>query len=521
MGLDRSRVYEVTIAVTRTLLEADGLDAMVAGVLRDIGTMLRWDAGTIWERTDGTVSALATWSARGDDPASRHAGDSLGEAARDAVFSTSHAQREDRATGAAMWLPIVGPDGRVRAVLELVAADPAQPAAAPLEPLADLCTLVGTCFARCRSREGIDGELRLTREHLARLDASDLIGFMISTTGGRILQANDAFLRMVKRTRAELESGDLRWDTMTPPSSLPADHRAVEQLRANGVAPAYEKEYIRSDGTTIPVLLGAALLSRDPMTTVVFVVDNTAQKCTERKLADLNGQLEARVAAGQADLRALTARIHLDREVQLTSLAREIHDVFGQELTLLKVDTAWLGRRLEDRYGRQGPEVVERIAAIEERLDSLFVGLSTIASELRPRILDDVGLVPAIVANARSITRRTGLVIELAMPDDLSLSRDLATGLFRIYQELMTNILRHARATRAEVAVSVDAGVVELRVVDNGIGFVPVARGSTSFGLLGIRERVLAFGGSFSMARAPGGGTVATLSVPHLKEFAS
>ena len=525
MGQSPSELLrQTTFAVMTTLIEVEGFAAVASGVVRDLGEHLGWQTGALWEAEGDALAVRAAWSA----PQARLRAPSLASTApvdegpRGAAYASGLPHREDDPSGARMWLPIAPHAGPSIAVVELAAGAEVSPAAVPLGELAALCARVGRCLVRCQARERIDRELRMTQTQIARLHGSDVIGFMVTELDGAVLQANDALLRMLQRSRAELDAGTLRWPELTSAASLAASRDAVALLRETGIAPAFEKEYIRADGSLVPVLVGSALVSKEPAVTIGFVVDLTAQKQAEQRLAELNSELEARVAAGQAALRALTARHLHEREQQLAGLAREMHDVFGQELTILRVDLGWLTRRLEDRYGVLGPEVIERLAAIEVRLDGLFEAIHNIASELRPRILDDLGLVAAIESNARNLTRRTGLAIEVAMPDDLLVDRDLATTLYRIYQELMTNVLRHAHATGVEVAIHHRAGSLELRVADNGLGFAPAAVGSSSLGLLGIRERARACGGAFTIERGPAGGTVATLSVPwHAGETSS
>lgn len=481
------------MAVMRALLEAENVDQMMEGIVNAFAHLAKvaalWQVdGVLFCRKivgEGPLADLRRGAKRKDIPAEGYSGTS---------------DPTDQ------WIHLSCPHGLV-AVLELLGVG------RQLE-LDDLPLLMGLQLERARVRETVERDLRLTQSQLSRLHSSDLIGFMISSSDGRVLQANDALLRMIQHGRGELERGLLRWDTLTPPDLRRGDLRAIEELNAHGVAPAYEKAYIRADGTRVPILLGAARLEGRPDENVVFVVDISHQKRIETSLAEaneeleqLNAELEERIVEAQRDLRALASRHDKSREHQLAELAREIHDVFGQELTVFKVDLAWLKRRLDD-----APEPVRaRLDTMIERIDAMFATVRRIASGLRPRILDDLGLVAAIEVHARDLAKRTGLAIELALPDELPVTHEIGTAVFRILQELLTNVVRHARASRVEVALTATDHHLLLRVADDGIGITEPAHG---LGILGMRERALAAGGTLSITRGRPQGTVATLELP-------
>jgi signal transduction histidine kinase len=212
----------------------------------------------------------------------------------------------------------------------------------------------------------------------------------------------------------------------------------------------------------------------------------------------------------EAALRALDAELQ-DRE---SKLAHEIHDVLGQELTGLKLDSAWVARRL----GTQPidpPALVERVEAMSRSIDGVLQTVRRIATGLCAGVLADLGLAAAIEAHARELSARAGLAIELAVDEPPGLDRAVATAVFRAVQELLTNIVRHASARRASISLREDGGFLELRVRDDGAGIDPAAsRGASTLGLGGIRERALAYGGSFEIAPQDGG-TEAVLRLPY------
>ena len=212
----------------------------------------------------------------------------------------------------------------------------------------------------------------------------------------------------------------------------------------------------------------------------------------------------------EAALRALDAELQ-DRE---SKLAREIHDILGQELTGLKLDAAWVVRRL-GMEPIDPPALVERLEAMSRSIDGVLQTVRRISTDLRAAVLDDLGLAAAIESQARELAARAGLVIELDLVQPPAIDRAVANAVFRGVQELLTNIVRHAGAGHASISLREVGDFLELRVRDDGAGIDPEAiRGSPSLGLLGIRERAVAYGGSFEIASRDGV-TEAVLRLPH------
>lgn len=483
----------IEIAVMSALLEVDDLDELAPCAVAALGRSLGWDAGFLWNVEAGQPQLVASWPSGG---------------ARDPQASS----RELRWTDHVLSLPIPI-DDHVAWLVELHANEPKPPEPELVELVRRLARLIGRTLRRARRQSRLDAELKLDRAKLQRLHTSDVIAVMVTTHDGRILEANDALLQMVGYTRDELARGELRWDAITPPGWQESDARILEELAQGAVVRAYHKEYIRRDGSLVPVIIGAAPLGGDPCQHIAFVIDITAQKQVERQLEALNVELEDRVAKRSEELRALARQLQNVREEQLAELSREIHDVFGQDVAVLKVDLSWLQRRFADGT-TDFAALSARTTAMMERLDDLHSTIRRIASQLRPRILDDLGLVAAIESHARDLAKRTGLAIELSLPDEISVPPELATALFRIYQELMTNVLRHASASRVEVSMTATDSEIVLDFFDDGVGISHVAPDEASLGLVGIRERALAFGGVFQIAPAPGGGTAATVCLP-------
>jgi len=215
-------------------------------------------------------------------------------------------------------------------------------------------------------------------------------------------------------------------------------------------------------------------------------------------------------------LRALSARVESVREDERTGIAREIHDELGQSLTALKLDLAWVGRRLSSESGASPEGLVQKLRAMSDMTDDIIRQVRRISAELRPGVLDDLGLLAAIEWQAQEFEKRTGTTCAVTSNvDDLRLARDLSTAVFRIFQEALTNVARHAEASRVDVRLHRGDRNVRLEVTDDGKGISPESlRSPGSLGLLGIRERARRLGGAASFRGASPQGTIVSLDLP-------
>ena len=198
------------------------------------------------------------------------------------------------------------------------------------------------------------------------------------------------------------------------------------------------------------------------------------------------------------------------REQERMRISRELHDELGQQLTGLKLDLLWLSQRIQG--GK--PVALERVTEMRDRVDDTVQSVRRISAELRPLILDDLGFVAGLKWLADDFARRTGLDIRL----DLRLQEHRipplqATALFRIVQEALTNVVKHARARHVDIRLVESEDRVEMSIIDDGVGLSEENAGQ-GIGLLGMRERALALGGSCELGNSLDRGSAVRVSVP-------
>ncbi|MDO8539727.1 MAG: response regulator [Opitutaceae bacterium] len=210
-------------------------------------------------------------------------------------------------------------------------------------------------------------------------------------------------------------------------------------------------------------------------------------------------------------LRALSGHLQFVREEERTRLAREVHDELGQALTGLKLDLAWLSGQ---RAGARG--VKRKLKTMSGQIDATIHVVRRISTEMRPGVLDSLGLAPAIEWQAAEFQDRTQIRCEMKIElTEMIWEREFSTACFRIFQETLTNIIRHAKATRVEVRLARDGEQMVLTVQDNGRGITEKEVGHAhSIGLIGMKERAAQLGGEVTFRGLPGQGTTVTLRAP-------
>ncbi len=231
--------------------------------------------------------------------------------------------------------------------------------------------------------------------------------------------------------------------------------------------------------------------------------------------SEVNQRIETEdlLAQTRDQLRALASHLVSIQEQQQKRISREIHDELGQAMTALKIDLGWLAKQLEPHQD----DALQKIARMIPLVSDTIKTIQRICAELRPGILDDLGLIAAIEWMIQEFQERTGLDCNLLIqPEDFDVSAAQATALFRICQESLTNVMRHAQASKVEILMTLEEEQLKLSVHDNGIGLpAEMVSHPQSLGLMGMRERVLPWDGEVLIQSAVGDGTCITVSLKH------
>lgn len=243
----------------------------------------------------------------------------------------------------------------------------------------------------------------------------------------------------------------------------------------------------------------------------VFVELYNKNAVLVREIAERK-RTQEELKASEENLRALAAHLQLVREEEWTRIARDIHDELGQALTGLKMDLNWISKKL----GPDQAELTEKAVSMSRLIDDTVQSVRDLASRLRPQILDQLGLAAAIEWQARDFQMRTGIRVRVDVSSETAgLEQERTTATFRIFQELLTNVARHANATGIDVSMKLDGTTLTLKVRDNGNGITEdKMHDRKSLGLLGMRERVLPFGGTLDISGKPGQGTKVRVTIP-------
>jgi signal transduction histidine kinase len=239
---------------------------------------------------------------------------------------------------------------------------------------------------------------------------------------------------------------------------------------------------------------------------------NEKDLVTNIEIALYKHRAERDLQVSQQQLRELTARLQLIREEERTRISREIHDELGQMLTCLKIDATLVNKKLNDDQ----EELKEKVISVINLIDLTIACVRRISSELRPGILDDLGLIPAIEWQTSEFEKRTGVKCELEFSlDQIPIEPEKSTEIFRIFQETLTNIARHANASNVTICLICHDNMLKLDIADNGKGFSSNGKEEKkSLGILGMKERALLIGGTVTIISESGKGTTVNLSVP-------
>ncbi|RMN94879.1 putative two-component system sensor/sensory box histidine kinase, partial [Pseudomonas cannabina] len=372
-----------------------------------------------------------------------------------------------------------------------------------------LLVMLLACFAivvwQRRQQQALEQELLTAREDLARRVESEealrLAQFSIDQSTVGILWVNwDSRVRYANRA-AEAMLGYAPGHVVERPlidfePGLHMDRwlNLWKNARSSEDSPqVFETNCLRADGSFLPADVSLSFLRfHEAEYLVVFLSD-----ISERRRA-------------HDQLRELSAHLESVREEEKARIAREVHDELGQMLTVLKLETSMC----ELAYAELDPGLSERLGSMKRLIAQLFQLVRDVATALRPPILD-AGIASAIEWQARRFEARTQIPCLVQVPDNLpTLSDAKATGMFRILQEALTNVMRHAQAHTVEISLTLEDGILCMTIADDGQGFAVESGRAVSFGLVGMRERVLMLGGRLELDSEVGEGTTLRAYIP-------
>jgi signal transduction histidine kinase len=275
----------------------------------------------------------------------------------------------------------------------------------------------------------------------------------------------------------------------------------MDEVFTNGYTEA-EATVITRNGNRIPYYFTGQLIQYEGKPCLI----GTGIDITERKKA------EDELEQSYKSIRQLTEHLQNIREEERIHIAREIHDELGQQLTVMKMDVSWLNKKMisGDEYVKQ------KLKGLNEMLEGTVKTVRRISSELRPSLLDDLGLVAAMEWQLKEFKQRSGIVTSLITPEaEQQLPDTVKTGLFRIFQESLTNVARHAHAKKVKVSLQYKDRKIVLTVQDDGKGFdKKKTADKRTLGILGMKERTLMMGGEYEITSTPGKGTTVLVAIP-------
>jgi PAS domain S-box-containing protein len=329
-------------------------------------------------------------------------------------------------------------------------------------------------------------------------------GIFIADQSGKFIIVNTAGSRLSQYSKEEL-AGMTIYD-IADPEELKVKPFRFEEMKSEQGARS-ERKLRKKDGTLIDIEINAKFLSDGRF--LAFIRDITEQKKAQE---EINNSYRA--------IRKLSSHLQNAREEERIHIAREIHDELGQQLTVLKMDISWLNKKMK---ALNEPVLIEKTNEILLMLNDTVNTVRRISSDLRPGLLDDLGLAAAIEWHLQEFGKRSGINTEFVTQEtEVIIPQTLKTGLFRIFQESITNIARHAEATDVVVELFIEEATISMSITDNGKGFDVTAIGrKKTLGVLGMQERTVMMGGKFRIRRNPEKGMKVEVNVPIIQDVAT
>jgi PAS domain S-box-containing protein len=369
--------------------------------------------------------------------------------------------------------------------------------------------------AEIRELEQAQQRLNESRAKLEAALSSMTDSVIITDTAGNFVEFNDAYATMYRfKTKAECTRDFGEFSKIFEVFTANGEPLAREMFpiwRALRGETGSNVEYSYRRKDTGETWIGS--LSFSPVRAEGGEITGaviTARDVTERKRTEEALRRSEKMALQREQFQALAERLRRAREEERTRVSRDLHDQIGQILTAIKLDLTWMIRRLP----KANEEFRDRLKGTIGLINDGVRSVRKICTGLRPGVLDDLGLAAAIEWQANEFATRTGIHCDVYVPSaDLALDGDQATEFFRIFQECLTNVMRHAEAQSVRVCLCKEGGDLVLIVADDGKGFCE-SEASNSLGFLGMKERAQVCGGGLQIASSPGSGTTVTLRVP-------
>jgi PAS domain S-box-containing protein len=419
-----------------------------------------------------------------------------------AVWHAMEAHLQGRTPQGEFDYRMVRKDGSVMWVLERGRVVERDPNGAPLRTVGTITDIT--------ARKEAEVALRQSEERLQLVLDATLDGIWDWDLRTGLAYLSPRYYEMTGYRPGEVTPNPEFYKRLIHPDDFPAAWRAMEEhLQGRTPQSVFDYRMIRKDGSVVWMFGRGRVVERDatgaPLRMAGTITDITARK-----------RVEAELEASRKALRALTASLQAAREEERRHIARTVHDELGHAFTDLKLDLAWLDRRLAERKLTRRSALRRKLAVMSRQIEDSLHTARTLSTELRPAVLDSLGFVAALEWAMQQFAERTGIACKVELPPEpLKLDAKRSAALFRAFQELLVNIARHAQATTVRVRVAVAGDQVTLEVTDNGRGLTAQERDAPhALGLLGIRERALEFGGTAEFCAAPGGGTCVRICIP-------
>ncbi len=340
-------------------------------------------------------------------------------------------------------------------------------------------------------------ELKQNEEKYRTLVEQAIDAIALYDEKGKILDVNTGAVNLLRYTKEELTG-------MSLAEILTQEEIQINPVRydilENGSSTVKQRKMRRKDGTIVETEVRSQQL---PDGRFLSVIRDMSERIRTEE------ELETSYRA----IRKLTAHLQNIREEERTHIAREIHDELGQQLTVLKMDVSWINKKISSTAD---DSTREKMKELLEMLDDTVRTVRRISSELRPSLLDDLGLMAAMEWQLNEFEKRSGIKTKLEAPEkEIKLSNPLKTALFRIFQESLTNVARHSSAQKMVVSLSQTDDHFVLSIIDDGMGFdKEKIADKRTLGILGMKERSTMIGGTYEIISYPGKGTRVSVSVP-------